>query len=193
MEMGVSKYIRPRFALAVLKNIVLKIKYGSSIDIDLFRTYIGSGAVIVMNSGGQIRFRRGRRIYVSAGCELRASGGVLDIGAGVFFNRNCNVVAHDSVLIGPECMFGPGAAVYDADHALNRLDIPFHTQGYKVAPVELGFNVWLGSNSIVTRGTRIGASTVVGAGSLVRGELSSGCVYAGSPARLIRKLDDSAM
>ena len=42
---------------------------------------------------------------------------------------------------------------------------------YKTAPVIIGENVWIGANSIVLRGTRIGDRSVIAAGCVVHGEI----------------------
>ena len=56
----------------------------------------------------------------------------------------------------------------------------------RARPIELGDNVWLGGGVIVLPGVRIGADTVVGAGSVVTRDLPSGVVAIGSPCRVVR-------
>ncbi|HEY4702097.1 MAG TPA: acyltransferase, partial [Streptosporangiaceae bacterium] len=45
---------------------------------------------------------------------------------------------------------------------------------------------WLGAGAIVLPGSCIGRHVVVGAGSVVRGQVPDHCVVAGVPARIIR-------
>lgn len=52
-----------------------------------------------------------------------------------------------------------------------------------IAPVEVGDRVFLGLNSIVLPGVRIGPRSVVGAGSVVTRDVAGGTVVAGVPAR----------
>jgi acetyltransferase-like isoleucine patch superfamily enzyme len=46
-------------------------------------------------------------------------------------------------------------------------------------------------NSVILKGTRIGDNAVIGAGSVVRGEIPANTLAAGNPARIIRRLDES--
>ena len=55
-------------------------------------------------------------------------------------------------------------------------------------PITIGDNVWLGGGVIVCPGVTIGADTVVGAGSVVTGDLPPRVLAVGSPARVIREL-----
>ena len=50
-------------------------------------------------------------------------------------------------------------------------------------------NVWIGEKSIILKGTTIGKNTIIGAGSVVSGEVPDNVVFAGNPAREIKKLD----
>ena len=51
-------------------------------------------------------------------------------------------------------------------------------------------NVFIGMNAIILPGTKIGSNVIIGAGSVVNGELNSNSVYAGVPAKFICSLDD---
>jgi len=50
-------------------------------------------------------------------------------------------------------------------------------------------NVWIGEKSIILKGTKIGKNSIIGAGSVVSGEVPDNVVFAGNPAREIKKLD----
>ena len=50
-------------------------------------------------------------------------------------------------------------------------------------------NVWIGEKSIVLKGTKIGKNSIIGAGSVVSGEVPENVIFAGNPAREIKKLD----
>ena len=48
----------------------------------------------------------------------------------------------------------------------------------------------IGMNSILLPGTTIGRRCVIGAGSIVKGEVPEGSVFAGNPARFLKKTDE---
>lgn len=59
----------------------------------------------------------------------------------------------------------------------------------EVREIRIGKNVWIGFDSVVLPGVRIGEGSVVGARSVVNIDVPPYCVAAGNPARIIRRLD----
>lgn len=55
-------------------------------------------------------------------------------------------------------------------------------------PIKIGKNCFIGCNSIILKGTVLGDGCVVGAGAVVSGKFEDGCVIAGNPGRVIKKL-----
>ena len=58
----------------------------------------------------------------------------------------------------------------------------------KTTPVYIGEGVFIGACSIVTKGVSIGKHSVVGAGSVVTHDIPEEEIWAGNPARFIKKL-----
>lgn len=56
--------------------------------------------------------------------------------------------------------------------------------------VEIGNNVFIGMNTIITRNVKIGDNVIIGAGSVVTKDCISEGVYAGAPAHKIMELSD---
>lgn len=56
--------------------------------------------------------------------------------------------------------------------------------------VEIGNNVFVGMNTIITRNVHIGDDVIIGAGSVVTKDCLSGGVYAGVPARRIMSVSE---
>lgn len=54
----------------------------------------------------------------------------------------------------------------------------------------IGNNVSLGANVTIIGGVHIGDNVVVGAGSVVIKNIPDGCVVAGNPARIIRRISE---
>ena len=52
----------------------------------------------------------------------------------------------------------------------------------------IGSDVWIGARVTVLMGAKINNRVVVGAGSLVNKDLESGYIYAGIPAKKIKKI-----
>ena len=82
-----------------------------------------------------------------------------------------------------------GLARSDADHRFDDPVKPVPWQGFTSrGPTVVGDNVWCGANVVITSGVTVGERCVIGANSVVTGELPDNCVAAGVPARVIKKL-----
>ena len=57
-------------------------------------------------------------------------------------------------------------------------------------PVRIGENAWIGAGAIVLPGVSIGRDSIIGAGSVVTHSVPDGCVAAGNPCRVIRRLGE---
>jgi acetyltransferase-like isoleucine patch superfamily enzyme len=124
-------------------------------------------------------------VWLTLGPEAR-----IEIGEGVFLNRNVMVAAMQSVTIGAHTMLANGCFVGDAAHRFDDPEMPITWQGFtSKGPVEIGDNCWLGANCVVTSGAKIGSRSVIGANSVVTGEIPSGVIAAGAPARIIREIE----
>ena len=104
-------------------------------------------------------------------------GATLSIGKDCWFN-GCQLAARERVEIGEGGMIGPGARVYDSEHALDE-DRPA-----RVGPVRVGDFTWIGSDATVLCGSEIGSHCVIGAGSLVNGRIEDHSLAVGTPAQV---------
>ena len=88
------------------------------------------------------------------------------------------------VIIGSNVLFGPAVQVYTATHPISASE---RRTGREFAqPVEIGSDVWVGGGSIICPGVRIGARSVIGAGSVVTRDIPEDVFAAGNPCRVIR-------
>ena len=92
------------------------------------------------------------------------------------------------ISIGKNCLIAAGVNIIDSNgHILDSLD---RTKGRDV-PKEIIIedNVWIGLNSIILKGTKIGKNSVVASGSVVKGVFPENSLIAGNPAVLIDKIN----
>jgi acetyltransferase-like isoleucine patch superfamily enzyme len=113
----------------------------------------------------------------------------LSIGDRCLIGRGSGIVAHESIEIGDDVFTGHHVYITDANHGYVDVGLPIGRQFAAPKPVSIGPGSWLGHGTIVLPGSRIGAHVVVGAGSVVAGELPDFCVAVGSPARVVRRYD----
>jgi len=83
------------------------------------------------------------------------------------------------VEIGDNVKIGYGCAIMSED-----------TVSDKQGKVVIGKNAKIGANSVVMPGVMIGENAVVGANSFVNKNIPSNEVWAGSPARFIKSVED---
>ena len=62
--------------------------------------------------------------------------------------------------------------------------------GYRIEVGDNFYAVWIGSNVTVLAGVTIGDNTVIGAGSVVTGDIPSGVVAVGVPCRVMRRITE---
>lgn len=90
------------------------------------------------------------------------------------------------ITIGKGTFIAPNAGLITANHDPMNLDAHLSPK-----EIVLGEQCWIGMNSTILPGVRLGNHTVVGAGSVVTKSFPEGnCVIAGNPAKIIRMLDE---
>lgn len=115
-------------------------------------------------------------------------GANITLGDQVFFNFNCVVLDVAPVHIGSRVLFGPAVQIYAATHPLSAAARRSWLEAGK--PVAIGDDVWVGGGAIICPGARIGARSVIGAGSVVTGDVPEGVFAAGNPCRVMREIGD---
>ena len=58
----------------------------------------------------------------------------------------------------------------------------------KCAPVVIENNVFIGAHCIILKGVSIGENSIIGAGSVVTKNVPANQIWAGNPAKFIRKI-----
>lgn len=77
-----------------------------------------------------------------------------------------------------------------AAHTLSRHRRQPGARAAAAAPVRIGRNVWISVQVVVLHGVSIGDNSVIGACSLIRGDVPANVFGAGNPFRVIRPIDD---
>ena len=143
------------------------------------------GANIRIGRSPHIICARDRRVTLTS-WQYGEHQGEIEIGDYCLLCPGVRLDSATRIEVGSNTMFASSAYVTDADwHDIYDRSKPIG----KTAPVILEENVWIGDSAIVCKGVRIGENTVIGAGSVVAGDIPANVIAAGNPARVIRELD----
>ncbi|MCE9667019.1 acyltransferase [Myxococcus stipitatus] len=97
-------------------------------------------------------------------------GARLTIGDDTQFNYGVSLEAWESVSVGARCMFASFVRLGDKD-------------GPRTAPIVIEDDVWVAHGAILMPGVRVGARSVVAAGSIVTQDVPPDTLAMGNPAR----------
>lgn len=93
---------------------------------------------------------------------------------------------HNNVKIAANVVF----VTHDITHRMLRPMMPGKKIPEKIGCIEIMDNVFIGANSMILSGIRIGPNVIVAAGSVVTKDVPPGTVVGGVPAKVIGTFDD---
>jgi acetyltransferase-like isoleucine patch superfamily enzyme len=115
---------------------------------------------------------------------LRSAG--VEIGANTMISLGAKIdIRRGKVVIGNNCTITHGCAILSHDAAAARMGKP---SSQAVTVIE--DDVFIGVNSVVLSGVRIGRGSIIGAGSVVVFDIPPGAVAVGNPARVMKFLEE---
>lgn len=130
---------------------------------------------ITLDKGGKLEI--GEKFKMRDGAKIRVrKGAFCKIGKNTSVNCNNMIVCRERIIIGDNVQFSPNVQIYDHDHDF-RVEGGVKAGKYKTRRIEIGNNVWIGANTIILRGTKIGDNAVIAAGSVVKGEIPADTVF----------------
>ena len=138
---------------------------------------------------------RGTRIVIGAHSvidsfvKVKPVGGSGDllIGEHVVINSGCVLYTGHGIKIGNHVAIAANCTFAPVNHAYKDKSRPIREQGFLPGKggIVIEDDVWIGANCVFLDGAILRRGCVLGAGSIVRGELAAYTVYAGQPLRLV--------
>ena len=115
--------------------------------------------------------------------------GSISLGNYILISPGTSIRSAEIIDIGDSTMIASDVVITDSDwHGIyDRTDYVATPK-----PVKIHKNVWIGERSIILKGTQIGENSIIGAGSVVHGDIPPNSVYAGNPAKEVKKLDEGS-
>jgi acetyltransferase-like isoleucine patch superfamily enzyme len=146
------------------------------------RLVVGEGSIFegsISSDRSDTSVLIGHRTFV--GCSALVTAERIEIGDDVLVSWGCTIVDHDS---------------HNLHWSKRSDDVAQYREGRKrwdgitIRPVSIGNRAWIGFNTIILKGVRIGEGAVVAAGSVVTRDVAPFTLVAGNPARVIRQIND---
>jgi len=129
-------------------------------------------------------------LFYTGYCYVEASRqhARIEVGDRTEFNNNLMIKSEGAgIRVGRDGLLGAQIEIFDSNfHDLDPARRRESTQ--KMAPVQIGDNVFVGMSVKILKGVTIGSDSVIGAGSVVSSSIPAGVVAAGNPARVLREL-----
>jgi acetyltransferase-like isoleucine patch superfamily enzyme len=132
------------------------------------------------------RFSLGAHSVIESFCCINNAVGDVTIG------DHTRVGIHNTIIgpvsIGNHVNMAQGITVTALNHNFSDPDKRIDEQGISTSAVYIGDDVWIGTNAVVLPGVTIGNHSVVAAGAIVTKDVPEGCLVAGVPAKIIKRI-----
>lgn len=116
----------------------------------------------------QMGIKIGKNVFISMGAWLDVRRGHIVIGDYAAITSGCKILSHDRTLgLLGKSKRGPQTTI-------------------------IGQRVFIGMNSIILPGVKIGDRSIIGAGSVISKNVPEGCVVVSSKAHIVKRLNKSS-
>ena len=139
-------------------------------------------SLFLRSNGAQL----GRRITYYPGVWI-APGRNLKIGDDVGLALGVLITTSGGVEIGDRTLVGYRAQIISANHKIPEGRKKIFGSGHEKKKVLIGPDVWIGANSMILPGVKIGEGAVIAAGSVVTNNVEPYTIVGGVPAKEIKK------
>jgi acetyltransferase-like isoleucine patch superfamily enzyme len=150
--------------------------------------FVGPGKVVL---GEHVQFGwKTSPLFYTGYCYVEVSRpeALIELGDHTEFNNNSMIKSEGAgIRVGRDGLFGAHIEIFDSN--FHDLDPAHRRDGrQRMAPVDIGDNVFVGMSVKILKGVTIGSDSVIGAGAVVSSSIPSGVIAAGNPARVVREL-----
>lgn len=111
---------------------------------------------------------------------------ILQIGNNVSIGRSSIIAIKDHLIIGNNTEISANVFICDQSHGIAPEKL-ITEQNSIIEKVTIGDDVWIGTGSVILKGVSIGSGVVIGANSVVNKNIPNNEIWAGNPAKFIRK------
>ncbi|KQM31048.1 MAG: DapH/DapD/GlmU-related protein [Agrobacterium cavarae] len=138
---------------------------------------------------------RGTRIIIGENCvvdsfvKIKPAGGNGDvvIGSSSYINSGCVLYSGSGITIGNNVLIAANCTLAPVNHDFRDPDRLIREQGFLPSKggIRVENDVWIGANSVILDGAYLREGCIIGAGSIVRGEVPSYAIMGGNPLKIL--------
>lgn len=107
-------------------------------------------------------------------------------GKNVFINHSFTAMSIGGIDIDDNVQIGPHVTIVTDNHDFNNRYV------LKCRPVHICRNAWIGANATILPGVTVGENAVVAGGAVVTKDVPAGTIVGGNPAKVLKKLAETA-
>lgn len=181
------------FFLSFINYINLKyhrVEYGKNVIIRGKLNIYGRGTIIIGDSVILNSDMKYNPIGGMSGIILQAEqSGIIQIGNNVGISNAALISQGPGIFVEDDVMIGGSCKIYDTDfHSLNYIErMQKNDPGVKMGKIVIKKGAFIGGHTIILKGVTVGQFSIVGAGSVVTKDIPDNEIWAGNPAKFIRK------
>ena len=127
----------------------------------------------------------GENSFIDSFVKIKPTGGAGDVvlGARTTINSGTVIYSGNGVIIGSNVAIASNCTLAPVNHAYQDRSRLLNAQGFLPSKggIIIEDDVWIGANCVLLDGSILRRGVVLGAGSLVRGELLAYGIYVGNP------------
>lgn len=128
----------------------------------------------------------GSNVYIGFGTVIDCpESGSVTIGNDVTLTHGVFISSVKNVSIGDDTLIGEYVSIRDADHQTSASAL-IRMQPMVAGGCEVGSDVWIGRGCAILSGASLQRGCVIGANSVVKGEIAEYTIVVGSPARAVK-------
>lgn len=128
-------------------------------------------------------------VFIDSFVRVRPVGGMGDvrIGKNSFINSGTVIFSGNGVDIGEWVLIAPNCTLAPTNHGYASREAKIRDQGFLPSKggIVIEDDVWIGANCVLLDGSILRRGCIIGAGSLVRGEVEAYSIQSGNPLKKI--------
>ncbi len=186
-------YYRHRLAALGEKSVIevgVSLQYPERITIGM-SSRIGRNVTLRANTKRSPGILIGDDVCILDSALIASNEGKVVIGDRSLLGPLCLIYGNGNVTIGSNVLIAARTSISTVSHHTDRCDIPINQQGTFCDPIVIEDDVWIGMNTVILQGVRIGRGAIIGAGALVNKSIPAWNIAVGTPVKLIGRRKDA--